>query len=84
LASPVLNSLEVEAVQPFMLRDVLPGSAWAPFRTEAAASAGEMDCMSEPVLEREFHLRGIAFALGLEAIMALAVYGIWQLCVHIR
>jgi hypothetical protein len=78
VATQVLNQFEIESSQPFMLRDILPGAAWAPYRAPTCPIANEMECASDAIEEDGNCVKGFAVAIGLEGAMALAVFGIWH------
>jgi hypothetical protein len=76
VASQALNQFEIEASQPFMLRDILPGAAWAPYRapTRPLATTTESDTNEE----EGNCLKGFLVAISLEGALALSVFGVWH------
>jgi hypothetical protein len=78
MATQVLNQFEIESSQPFMLRDILPGAAWAPYRAPTRAIANELECAIDANEEDGNCVKGFVVAIGLESAMALGVLGIWH------
>ena len=84
MASQVLNQFEIESSQPFMLRDILPGAAWAPYRAPTRPLAAVTDCVSDANEKEGNGLKGLLVAIGLEGTMALGVFGLWHVWHLIR
>ena len=78
MATQVLNQFEIESSQPFMLRDILPGAAWAPYRASPRAVANELECAIDANEEDGNCVKGFVMAIGLEGAMALGVLCIWH------
>jgi hypothetical protein len=84
VASQVLNQFEIESSQPFMLRDILPGAAWAPYRAPTRPLAPDTDRVSDANEKGEKCLKGFVVAVCLEGAMALGVFGLWHVWHLIR
>ena len=84
MASQVLNQIEIELTQPFMLRDILPGPGWAPYQLQRRSLVVEIDHPSKKAEERGNCIKGLVVALTLEATVAFGAFGIWQLWHFIR
>jgi hypothetical protein len=84
VATQVLNQIEIESSQPFMLRDILPGAAWAPYRAPVRPAANELDCASPTSEEDGSCIRGFVVAVALEGAMALGIFSAWQIWHLIR
>jgi hypothetical protein len=84
VASQALNQLEIELPQPFMLRDILPGPAWAPYQPQYRSSIVEIDRASQKKVEEGSCAKGFMVAVAFEAAVGLGVFGIWQLWHLIR
>ncbi|MGA2048465.1 MAG: hypothetical protein ABSG96_12270 [Terracidiphilus sp.] len=84
MASQALNQLEIELPQPFMLRDILPGPAWAPYQPQYRSSIVEIDRASKQKVEEGSCAKGFMVAVAFEAAVGLGVFGIWQLWHLIR
>jgi hypothetical protein len=67
-----------------MLRDILPGAAWAPYRAPARPLAPDTDSVSDANEKEGNLLNGLLVALCLEGAMALGVFGLWQVWHLIR
>jgi hypothetical protein len=78
VATQVLNQFEIESSQPFMLRDILPGAAWAPYRAPICAVANDMECAIEANEVDGNCVKGFVVAISLEGAMALGVFGLWH------
>jgi hypothetical protein len=78
VATQVLNQFEIESSQPFMLRDILPGAAWAPYRAPTRAIANELECAIDAIEEDGNCVKGFVMAICLEGATALSVLGIWH------
>ena len=73
-----LKEFEIGSSRTFMLRDILPGPAWAPYGAEDVSFAEESDCQSDSRMKDGSCLKGFVAAVGLEAAMVIGLYGIWQ------
>ena len=78
VASQALNQFEIESSEPFMLRDILPGAAWAPYRAPTRPSEAVTEGVSDTNEERGNCMRGFLVAIGLEGAAALGFFGIWH------
>jgi hypothetical protein len=80
MASQVLCDfkVKVEVTQPFMLRDILPGPGWAPYRAPPIPFEREMEYESDADVVGGSCVRGLLTGICLEGIMALGIYGAWQ------
>jgi hypothetical protein len=69
MASQTLNQFEEEARTPFMLRDILPGTAWAPYQAQAESFSRitEANC-----------IKGFLASIAIEGIVGLSVFAVWQ------
>lgn len=67
-----------------MLRDILPGPAWAPSMADAPAFARATVCPPSASAEDGSCLKGMIVAFVLEAGVALIVYGLWQAWLSFR
>jgi hypothetical protein len=84
VATQVLNQIEIEASQPFMLRDILPGAAWAPYRAPVRSAANELDCACTTSEAGGSCVKGFVVAVALEGAMALGIFSVWQIWHLIR
>lgn len=84
MASQGINNFEVKRPQPFMLRDILPGPAWAPYQSNAHTRSGEIDGTSAQDEEQGSCVKGFLVGIGLEGATAFTVYGVWHLWHMIR
>lgn len=86
MASQLLNELDVEvkASDQFLLRDILPGPAWAPFGAESGELHRAIDYVSVAMVEEENCPRAVLVAFCLEAAIALSLYGGWHMLRMIR
>jgi hypothetical protein len=78
VANQLLSEFQNDARAPFLLRDILPGAAWAPFGTKTGDQPSEMDFSSEAAVEEENCPRGLLVATCLEVVLLLGIYGGWQ------
>jgi hypothetical protein len=76
--SQALYEINVKSSQPFLLRDVLPGTAWTPFEAPARTRARNTDSPFDADAEDGNCLKGALVGLCLEGAMAISLYGIWQ------
>jgi len=60
-----------------MLRNILPGAAWAPYRAPTHPLAPATDCVSDANEKEENFLKGFVVAICLEGAAALGVFGLW-------
>ena len=81
MASQVINNFEGELPKPFMLRDILPGPAWAPYQSHCRFLSAEFESQDE---EAGSCVKGSLVAIGLEGAAAIAVYALWLLWHMIR
>ena len=84
VASQALKDFETESPQPFLLRDVLPGPAWAPYRAAARALPRVVDDAVGASEHEGSAVRGLLVGLGLEGAAAMGIFGLWQLWHLIR
>ncbi len=75
-----LYDMEQKPSQPFLLRDVLPGPAWAPCQ----ARANDDYFVSKADMSQGSCIRGALAAIFLEGIAAASVYGLWLLWHAVR
>ncbi len=61
-----------------MLRDILPGAAWAPYRAPTRLLATVSERVSETNQSKGNCVKGLVVAIGLEGATALGVFGIWH------
>ena len=78
MAGHTLDEFHHEVTQPFMLRDVLPGPAWAPYQARMRPLPRNADFSSEACQDGDC-IEGFLVAVCIEGAAALGVYGIWQL-----
>jgi len=78
VASQLLDELEIESSENFLLRDILPGAAWAPFGPEPCDLPSDIDFASEALVAEENCPRGILVGFCLEAVIGLCIYGGWR------
>lgn len=69
---------EVERKDVFMLRDILPGPAWAPYSSGIPARSREVQPSEEDGAGHGSTLKGLAVALALEVLLAVGVYEVWR------
>ena len=84
MTSQVFNPCEVEPSQPFMLRDILPGPAWAPFRAAPPTPAACPAKSQAPAGKLQYRWATVVAAVCFEVAIPLGVFGIWQFWVHAR
>jgi hypothetical protein len=84
VASQLLNEVEVKSSEPFLLRDILPGPAWAPFGSESCELHRAVDYVSAAMMEEENCPRAVLVAFCLEVAIALSLYGGWHALHMIR
>jgi hypothetical protein len=79
-----MNEFEPETPQPFLLRDVLPGPGWAPYRAAAFPLPQDREVAAKPYEEDGCCMKGLLVGIGLEGAAAMGIYGLWQLWHLIR
>lgn len=84
MASPILVEIETLRPQRFMVRDILPGPGWAPYRPDGLAAVGKTDrTPAERVYVDDSGdgrcVKGLVVGIALECIAGLGVFGAWQL-----
>lgn len=84
MASPIVVEIETLRRQRFMLRDILPGPGWAPYRPDAPAAGRDSDgTLAERVYVDDSGdgrcMKGLLVAVALECVAGLGVVGAWQL-----
>jgi hypothetical protein len=84
VASQALNQFELESPQPFMLRDILPGPGWAPYTASVRPLARDAASAPDADVEEGSYLKGALVGIGLEGVVALGVFGLWQVWHLIR
>jgi hypothetical protein len=84
VASQLLNDLEAKAPEQFLLRDILPGPAWAPFGNGCGEVHRAIDYVSVAMVEEENCPRAVLVAFCVEAAIALGLYGGWHMLHMIR
>jgi hypothetical protein len=67
-----------------MLRNILPGAAWAPYRAPTRPLAPDTDCESDANEKEENCLKGFVVAICLEGATALGAFGLWHVWHLIR
>jgi hypothetical protein len=78
VANRALDDIEVELSEAFIFRGVLADPALASSVTEIPVFASKPGCLPESGVEDGSCLKGFFVAIGLEAAMALSIYGLWQ------
>jgi hypothetical protein len=66
MTAEILNYLHTEPQSDFLLRDILPGAAWAPYTGRDLALAGQTNFMFDAGAE-EGGWDGLQYALPFEA-----------------
>jgi hypothetical protein len=84
MATQSINQFEMELPQTFMLRDILPGPAWAPYQPQPRPSIKVIARPSNERVDAGSCAKGLLVAIALEGTVALGVFGIWQLWHFIR
>jgi len=84
VASHALKEFHRDTPQPFLLRDVLPGPGWAPYRAAARPLPEIRKIVPETYEVEGSCIKGLLVGIGLEGAAALGVYGLWQLWHLIR
>jgi hypothetical protein len=79
VAIQALDEFHHELTQPFLLRDVLPGPAWAPYQAGVRPLPRNTDFAAEACEEDGNCIKGFLVAICMEGAAALGVYGIWQI-----
>lgn len=75
MASQLLDELEIESTETFLLRDILPGAGWAPYGPEPCDLPSDMELASEALVEEENCPRAILVGICLEAVIGFSIYG---------
>jgi hypothetical protein len=84
MTSQVFHQFEVEPQQPFMLRDILPGPAWAPFRAAPPAPVACALQALQPAAKKQNRWATVLAAVCFEVAIPLGIFGIWQFWIHAR
>ena len=84
MASQLLDDPKIDSPEPFLLRDILPGPAWAPFQAESGQLHRAIDYASVAMVEEENCPRAVLVAFCVEAAIALGLYGGWHMLHLIR
>jgi hypothetical protein len=84
MASQALNRFQTESSNVFMLRDILPGPGWAPYRALSPALEKETETVPKSCAEDGDPIKGVLVALGLESGVILVLFGAWQVLHLIR
>jgi hypothetical protein len=84
MTSQVFNPFEVEPTQPFMLRDILPGPAWAPFQAAPQCPTARVQAPAQAGPRKKYRMAAVLAAVCLEVAIPLGVFGIWELWSHLR
>jgi hypothetical protein len=79
-----LFEIHVKSSQPFLLRDVFPGTEWTPYHLPVRTRARNVESMVEGEARDGNCLKGALIGLCLEAAMGLCMYGIWHAWQMIR
>lgn len=61
-----------------MLRDILPGPAWAPYSSGVPVRSRNDELNEEQIDDRQNFARGMLIAVALEAVLAFGVYEGWR------
>jgi hypothetical protein len=69
MASQALNQFKEQARTPFLLRDILPGSAWASIQAEAE--------LFSPLTDANC-IKGFLASIALEGVAGFSVFALWQ------
>ncbi len=84
VANQLVSEFQNGACAPFLLRDILPGAAWAPFGTKTSDLPSDLDFSPEAVVEEENCPRGLLVATCFEAVLLLCLYGGWHALYLVR
>jgi hypothetical protein len=84
MVSQALNRFQRESSNVFMLRDILPGPGWAPYRALSPALERETEREPKSSAEDGDPIKGMLVALGFESAVILILYGAWQVLHLIR
>ncbi len=79
----LLHEHIVESPESLLLRDTLPGAAWAPPGPERCDRSSNLDLAPETVVEKENAPRGILAGVCIEIALALGIYAVWH-AVHLN
>ena len=61
-----------------MLRDILPGPGWAPYRAPTQAFPRPVEREQDESVEEGSCVKGMLAALAIEGVVALGVFGLWH------
>ncbi len=75
---------EVERKDVFMLRNILPGAAWAPYSSGVPARLRGVELIDEEIKQEGSSLKGLVVALVLEMVLAAGVYEAWHVWHFLR
>lgn len=78
MATQVLCDFEIKSPQPFMLRDILPGPGWAPYRAPVRLLERESEYESDADVAGGSCVKGLMTAAFIEGAMVLGIYAAWQ------
>ena len=78
MSSQGAKIFEVERKDVFMLRDILPGAAWAPYSSGIPARLRDVELIDEECKQKGSTLKGLAIALVLEALLGAGIYEAWH------
>lgn len=78
MPSQALYETNVKSSQPFLLRNMLPAAAFAPYQAPVSTVATRKNALYETALEDGNCLMGAAVGLCIEGVIALGFYCIWQ------
>jgi len=89
LATPILIEIETARSQSFMVRDILPGPGWAPYRPRVHTIGKSKDFLSEERIKEGDCadgkcLKGLLTGVALECVVGMGVFGVWQLWHFVR
>jgi len=76
--SQAVYEINVKSSQPFLLRDVLPDSAWEPSLAPVRNHGREMNSLRDVAAEDGNCLMGAVVGLCVEGAIALGLFCIWQ------
>jgi hypothetical protein len=70
---------KIKSSQPFLLRKTVPGPGWTVYQAPVRSFRTQMDFWREAEMEDGSCPMGVLVGLCLEGVMAVGVYGIWEL-----
>lgn len=84
MSSQVHIEFETITTQRFMVRDILPGPGWAPYRPQLHLVSEKSDSLTEGSLSSENSedgkcLKGALIGIALECVAFAGVFGVWRL-----